>query len=226
MMATVDRDEELLLNNLVSFFSDTTTTPAAAAAATATNASHDDSLQMWHRNEEALLQRRKQLNKGRSHRARTTPLLRSGQPQAGRAPAFTTSTHDLSNGFWEVDLHDAEHGGAVVGRMSFIDQTPSEAGVEVSDALNGSSTAELKHVEVVDSMRGFGGAKHLLVAMTDVLTRLGCEYVLLQHLDRGSGKLIRYYEQLGFTPVAARVQDNHVSREHMLVRLDELVTNL
>ena len=34
--------------------------------------------------------------------------------------------------------------------------------------------------------------------MTDVLEELKVQFVLLKHLDRGSGKLITYYERLGF----------------------------
>ena len=229
MLATVDdaaSGEQVLLDDLLSFFADD---DAPSSPAPAADPDPDPPpIHVWNRDEQALLQRRKQFNKGRSHRARTTPLLRSGQPRAASPPAFTTSVHDQGNGFWEIDLHasDQSEGAAAAGRIFFIEQTPSEAGVEVADALNGASTAELKHVEVVDSMRGFDGGTHLLIAMANVLRRVGCEYVLLEHLDRGSGKLVRYYEQLGFKPAPARVQDEHITREHMLVRLDELVAKL
>ena len=46
-----------------------------------------------------------------------------------------------------------------------------------------------------EHVRGHDGGRILVRAMADVLRGVGCEYVLLEHLDRGGGgKLIQFCE--------------------------------
>ena len=110
---------------------------------------------------------------------------------------FVTSLHDKGDGFYDIDLHvDGEP--EVRGRARFIDRCPKEGGVLVARALRGASTAELTHLDVAAPLRGGGGGIVMMAAMGDALAARGCAYVLLDHFDKGSGRLVRFYEGLGF----------------------------
>ena len=111
--------------------------------------------------------------------------------------AFVTSLHDKGDGFYDIDLH--VHGEPQVrGRARFIDRCPKEGGVLVARALRGASIAELTHLDVAAPLRGSGGGVAMMAAMGDALAARGCAYVLLDHFDKGSGRLVRFYEGLGF----------------------------
>ena len=114
-----------------------------------------------------------------------------------RQVVFVTSLHDKGDGFYDIDLHvDGEP--EVRGRARFIDRCPKEGGVLVARALRGASTAELTHLDVAAPLRGGGGGIVMMAAMGDALAARGCAYVLLDHFDKGSGRLVRFYEGLGF----------------------------
>ena len=119
------------------------------------------------------------------------PLVSGGvRPQT--APVFTTTVHDESDGFFECDLISDED-GHTVGRVAFINESPTEVATALQKVLGG-RTAELKHLDVSEHVRGHDGGRILVRAMADVLRGVGCEYVLLEHLDRGGGKLIQFCE--------------------------------
>ena len=65
-------------------------------------------------------------------------------------------------------------------------------------ALRGASIAELTHLDVAAPLRGGGGGVALMAAMGDALAACGSAYVLLDHYDKGGGRLVRFYEGLGF----------------------------
>jgi len=110
---------------------------------------------------------------------------------------FVTSLHDKGDGFYDIDLHvDGEP--EVRGRARFIDRCPKEGGVLVARALRGASVAELTHLDVAAPLRGGGGGSAMMAAMGDALAARGCAYVLLDHFDKGSGRLVHFYEGLGF----------------------------
>ena len=120
------------------------------------------------------------------------PLVSGGvRPQT--APVFTTTVHDESDGFFECDLISDED-GHTVGRVAFINESPTEVATALQKVLGG-RTAELQHLDVSEHVRGHDGGRILVRAMADVLRGVGCEYVLLEHLDRGGGgKLIQFCE--------------------------------
>ena len=121
----------------------------------------------------------------------------SPSPALARQVAFVTSLHDKGDGFYDIDLH--VHGEPQVrGRARFIDRCPKEGGVLVARALRGASIAELTHLDVAAPLRGSGGGVAMMAAMGDALAARGCAYVLLDHFDKGSGRLVRFYEGLGF----------------------------
>ena len=114
-----------------------------------------------------------------------------------RQVVFVTSLHDKGDGFYDIDLHvDGEP--EVRGRARFIDRCPKEGGVLVARALRGASIAELTHLDVAAPLRGGGGGIVMMAAMGDALAARGCAYVLLDHFDKGSGRLVHFYEGLGF----------------------------
>ena len=144
--------------------------------------------------------------------------------------SFGTELHESGDGFFEVDLVRREMQHVCIGRLSFISQSPTELGVAVAAELT-ADVGELKNVDLVASARGHGGASQLMLKMSAVLRERGCEYVLLEHLDRGSGRLIKYYERLGFrfmrdalpTPIEpASELEEALSPRHMLVKLEDL----
>ena len=101
--------------------------------------------------------------------------------------------HDESDGFFECDLISDED-GHTVGRVAFINESPTEVATALQKVLGG-RTAELQHLDVSEHVRGHDGGRILVRAMADVLRGVGCEYVLLEHLDRGGGgKLIQFCE--------------------------------
>ena len=173
-----------------------------------------------------LRRRRRRANSGGHLHGQQRPLCKDGLPPVAQ-PHMTTLIHDGGDGFFECDL---EVGGEVVGRITFIDQSPTEVCTEVYRTL-GASCAELKNVEVSEHMRGFSGGTALINSMCHVLHERGCQYVLLEHLDRGSGQLVRYYEGLGFRGarnVLPPVVDNSdldraLNNQHMLVPLADLL---
>ena len=91
--------------------------------------------------------------------------------------------------------------------------------------------AELKHIDIAKHMRGYDGGRLLMAAMGDVLACHSCDFILLQHDDRGSRKLIRFYEDLGFKralstlpPWDEQVEqlDSLLNEKHMLASLGEM----
>jgi len=150
-------------------------------------------------------------------------------------PTFCTTVHDAGEGFYDVDLYcnRGADDSVPVGRISFIARSPTEAPVEV-ERFSGQPCAELKHLDIVKGIRGFDGGNILMRAMSGILAAGGSgvgEYVLLHHDDRGSGKLVKYYERLGFLaasdvfpslPMSSPLADA-LSKKHMIAPLDELV---
>ena len=131
-------------------------------------------------------------------------------------------------GFWFADLTTARHG--TLGRLTFIVDGPVEA-TQVLQRMLHVQIGELKNIDIAQAARGRGGGPLLIRAMAATLEKLGIHFVLLKHLDHGSGHLVRWYEQLGFQfatqvlPPHAAVQDV-LDEHHRIAELSELQRRL
>lgn len=118
-------------------------------------------------------------------------------------PQFSVDTTINADGFGLCQLYwlpaDASQSQRLnVGRLTFALHTPDEAILELETILQ-KTAAELKNVDIKPELRGFGGGDELVKHMLDALWEHGgVDFVALHHLDRGSGKLISWYEEIGF----------------------------
>ena len=226
---SADADADALMRDLENFFAQPTfEAPTSSAEAFDTNLlptnAGKNSLAIDFRKE---VRRRQRANSGCTS-LKNRPIVTDGV-RPSRPPTFATVAHDLEDGFWECDLHEAKNAGKIIGRIAFIDRSPTEAGAAVSRYL-GASVAELKHLDVAKHMRGHDGGRLLMAAMGEVLHGLSCDYVLLQHDDRGSRKLVSFYEALGFIRALDTMPEaeQHVEpqclmhEKHMIAKLGEM----
>lgn len=96
----------------------------------------------------------------------------------------------------------AQHEGEIlVGKLLFKEGIPGKF-----ERTMGGLVAHLDQVVVLKGMRGHGGGDMLVQDMVDALSRGvgrgakggGYKFVALRHTDLGSGKLVNWYNQLGF----------------------------
>ena len=114
--------------------------------------------------------------------------------------------------------------GPIVGAIKFVTSSQDETVLEIERVLS-IRCAELKNVDMDAKHRGKGGGEIMVEGMADELRARGYDFVLLSHLDRGTGKLVKWYERLGFRAahevLPANVQG--VTRQHMIAEVRHLV---
>jgi hypothetical protein len=129
------------------------------------------------------------------------------EPSTGPG-GFSTTTTRLTEDAFVVDLRMASS-QRLIGRANFVVDPPDERGESLLRRLAarklGSRLAVLKNMDIIAGARGRGGGKALLATVAEVLAHEepGISHVFLQHVDRGSGKLISWYEGLSFRDAAS-----------------------
>ena len=130
-----DAAAETLLSDLQSYFG--VSAPTLADSRTKTEVLPPVASDGLATNFRTEMRRRQRANSGStSPRCDQSPMVMEGARPSSPPPTFSTSTHDLADGFWECDLHDEESNA--VGRISFIDRSPTEAAAAISRFLGAS----------------------------------------------------------------------------------------
>jgi len=116
-----------------------------------------------------------------------------------------------------------------VGSMEFHPSSPCKQISGLEEVLS-VKCAELKNIDILQPFRGHRGTTMLMENMLRVVGEAESQYVVLRHLDRGSGKLVKYYERFGFQdarstlPATDEVQQ-HLDQDHMIAPVDTLLWN-
>ena len=176
----------------------------------------------------AVFQRRKRVDGLVAQRDRQCPLAAPvAWARMPVAPAQLSVDEFHAHGLSDIDLRDPND--SRVGRIRFILDSPDPF-VQELQRSSCVSVAELKAIDVVEGCRGAGGGPTLLRAMAEVLRQHRVHFVLLSLLDKGSGKLVRWYESLGFRFAKDALSGvegmEHVTANHMIVEmrvLDEMI---
>jgi len=146
------------------------------------------------------LQRRRKFGYVASKNFIRTRPLSFRQTRVNVAPEYATTCQQLTfpdgegSGYFFIELL---HKDAVVGRLSFILDAPDETVQCMQSSLH-VTVGSFENVDVVKELRGWGGGLVLMREMLRVLDEEHVQFVLLKHLDLGTGKLVRYYNNLGF----------------------------
>ncbi|KAL1518761.1 hypothetical protein AB1Y20_003045 [Prymnesium parvum] len=171
-----------------------------------------------------LARRRKFGFAAANERKRTHPLQRVRATID--ATELSTSCSHAGDGFWFCELR---HRDAYVGRLDFVLDSPDEAVQCLQDELT-ISVAELKAIDIIKYARGVGGGQLLMEQLVEVLEEHKVQFVFLKHLDRGSGKLVRWYQRYGFQHALdvlpnVKVADS-LHRDHMVTETATLKLRL
>lgn len=144
---------------------------------------------------------------------------------SGSVGSAGSSEQGEGSGFWFAEL---SHNEEIVGRLTFIIDSPGEdiqvmqhmlqvsaaefKNLDVVPSYRGFLGGDILMLQVLTDMlcvpyllqprskRRTPLTPPAVAApqMTEILEERNIQFVLLKHLDRGSGKLITYYEHLGF----------------------------
>ena len=88
---------------------------------------------------------------------------------------------------------------ALIAQTFGVNIAASDSGDEASSSNR--KVGVFVYMWVDPSYRGKHLGLELLRRARDRCLCIGCEYMLIVHDDRGSGKLIEYYERCGFVPI-------------------------